>query len=476
MAFLLPSKHPKKLLRFARAAREVGTSAPGLVLINAADWERDPNAWHLALAALPHGWGHRLVPGTTYGDALREVWPIVKDFPWVGLVADDLVPASPNWDTQLLRHLQGWNFVTANDGRQVTADIRTARMHGATVFSGDLLRAVGCLFPDGLRHIFHDDFWETIGRETGAWQTVMDVLTRHEHEFYETGVRDATMDPASDLWKHDQAWFEAWRDGGAREAAVARVKALMESRKVKFIDPDLSAVKLLIATPCHSGRLEQRYVHSLWKTMAMLQAKRCSASVVEETHTADISLARSNLFSAFVRSDATHLLFIDDDMGWEPSSVLRLFDTGHDVVGIPGPKKRYPLTFAANLTDEHGNAVELPWHDESRCHEVGEVGAAFLLVSRRAADMMVAAYRDQLEFGWATGEKVWAMFLPMVDPVLRKWYSEDFAFCRRWRDIGGKVYICAEQRLDHVGAHVFSGCLAQLFKPPEAPALQEAAE
>jgi hypothetical protein len=176
--------------------------------------------------------------------------------PFVGLAADDLVPCTANWDTALVKKLAGWNFVTANDERQVQPDIGRSRMHGATVFSGPLLRAVGGLFPEGLRHIFHDDYWETIGRETGAWQIAMEVVTRHDHDFYLTGQRDATMDPSSDLWQHDQKWFENWR-AFEKDVVIGRVKKMMADHGVKVIDPDLTGVRLMIATPCHSGRLQR---------------------------------------------------------------------------------------------------------------------------------------------------------------------------------------------------------------------------
>jgi hypothetical protein len=34
--------------------------------------------------------------------------------------------------------------------------------------------------------------------------------------------------------------------------------------------------------------------------------------------------------------------------------------------------------------------------------------------------------------------------------------SEDFAFCKRWTDIGGEIWADLESRLDHVGPSVFS--------------------
>ena len=45
----------------------------------------------------------------------------------------------------------------------------------------------------------------------------------------------------------------------------------------------------------------------------------------------------------------------------------------------------------------------------------------------------------------------------MVDPDSGRYLSEDYAFCRRWRDIGGKVFIDINSKLDHQGQHVWRG-------------------
>jgi hypothetical protein len=55
----------------------------------------------------------------------------------------------------------------------------------------------------------------------------------------------------------------------------------------------------------------------------------------------------------------------------------------------------------------------------------------------------------------------WRFFDTMVDPDSGRYLSEDYAFCRRWRDIGGKVYADLDSQLLHVGQHLFRGDLAR---------------
>jgi hypothetical protein len=51
----------------------------------------------------------------------------------------------------------------------------------------------------------------------------------------------------------------------------------------------------------------------------------------------------------------------------------------------------------------------------------------------------------------------------MIDPATGTYLSEDFAFCKRWTDIGGEIWADLDSRLDHVGPAVFHGDIASQF-------------
>ena len=51
----------------------------------------------------------------------------------------------------------------------------------------------------------------------------------------------------------------------------------------------------------------------------------------------------------------------------------------------------------------------------------------------------------------------WLFFDCMVDPDSGRYLSEDYAFCRRWRDIGGKIWVDLQCKLLHLGQHNFRG-------------------
>ena len=467
--FLLPTRNRiKNLRRFLLSAREIGTIEQGWVLVNAPELAERRSEYELAMTTGPKGWSLKAVDADSYGSALRAVWNDVKHMKWVGLVSDDLVVASPRWDTYLVEALQGWNFASTNDGWQNGENGMPLRMHGAIAWSGDLLRAVGWLFPPGFKHIFHDDVWESLGNETKCWAYQSQIMCRHLHESRE-GVIGPTMDRNSDLWKHDEACFKKWV-AEDKPRCIEAIRALSVARGVTVMKPDFTGARVMIATPCIDGKYESSYMASVFQTLLMLQQNGVVAQLAEEKYTADISLGRAKLFGAFLRSSATHMLMIDADMAWQSEAILRLFGAKKDFVAIAGPKKRYPITFAANHTDKDGNPLPLQYDNASATMEVSEIGSAFCLITRRMAEKMRDSY-PETEFLGATGEREYGVFMPLVKD--RRYFSEDFAFCKRWRDIGGTVHMVPDVALSHTGSHTFT---AAFLKMSQIQPMAQAAE
>lgn len=181
-------------------------STPGAILVQREELAELGEQY--AALALP--WA--LLPTTAdgFGDKHREVWPIVKDLDWVGIACDDLRPQTPEWDKRLLSHVNGRNIITCNDGQQ-----GNARMAGITIFSGNVIRAMGYLFPPNFWHSYVDNVWEDIGRATGCWTYVEDVLVTHDHPFTDQKLDPAKADDTTyksyGKSMEDQAAYQHWR-------------------------------------------------------------------------------------------------------------------------------------------------------------------------------------------------------------------------------------------------------------------------
>src|SRR5271154_2578292 len=99
---------------------------------------------------------------------------------------------------------------------------------------------------------------------------------------------------------------------------------------------------LVVATPCFGGQVSTLYVNSLF---ALQSAVRSLSNLRLKVELRDgdalITRARANLMTAFLDDPtATHLLFIDADIGFTTDQVFRLIESGADVVAGVYPIKR----------------------------------------------------------------------------------------------------------------------------------------
>ncbi len=175
---LLPTYNRiEKLKNFLKSAVETETSTPGLVLIDEEDFAANKQEYLGMEGAYPECWRVHITKSRGMGAKVREVWRFVREYAVVGILNDDHVCITKNWDTKLIRQLNGKNFISCNDNWN--APFRAA---GATIWSMPLLECVGWpIFPPQIDHLGIDDAWELLGRATGCWTVDMTVIIEHDH-------------------------------------------------------------------------------------------------------------------------------------------------------------------------------------------------------------------------------------------------------------------------------------------------------
>jgi hypothetical protein len=168
-------------------------------------------------------------------------------------------------------------------------------------------------------------------------------------------------------------------------------------------------------------------------------------------------------------------MFIDADIHFDPESVLRLIQSGHDVSVAVYPKKcvmwdqaeqsiklgenKDPAKVSSSLVMNFKYANT---KIENGFAEVLDGPTGFMLFKREVVDKM---YKQYPELNCANDhqnrdlDEYCAIFDCMIDPVNRRYLSEDYAFCRRWQQMGGKIYADVMTTLGHVGNLRFQGCL-----------------
>jgi hypothetical protein len=233
---------------------------------------------------------------------------------------------------------------------------------------------------------------------------------------------------------------------------------------------------LFIATPCFGGMVSQCYMQSVIALLQYAGGAGFDAMLALLGHDSLITRSRNTLVTQFLNTpQATHLMFIDADIGFEPAHVHRMLAHDQDVVGGIYPLKVIDWSRQALRRWDGGESIQTaPLHyvgtlcsgaelERSGSFATGVYcGAGFMLIRRRAIERMIAAYpqtRYQTIHAHtnARGGVNYALFDCFIDAKTGIYLSEDYGFCQRWRDIGGKIWLDTEGVLTHVGTHDYSG-------------------
>lgn len=213
---------------------------------------------------------------------------------------------------------------------------------------------------------------------------------------------------------------------------------------------------VFIATPTHSGDNCCAYTTSLLATIALLGANGLHVQPFFVMCNAIISFARAVALKRFMDSGAEHLFFIDSDLAWDAKGALEIVKSPHEFVMGVYPAK----TPEHNKVFQTRNIWETPTQNYVECD--GGPGG-FMRIKRSAIEKMIAAYPEltkPYKVENATGERVKLHYLfenILTDDAP---LGEDYAFCERWRKIGGKIFIYPNIDFIHYGRGEWHGNMA----------------
>ena len=218
-------------------------------------------------------------------------------------------------------------------------------------------------------------------------------------------------------------------------------------------------MKIMVAIPAYTGTIHLGTMRSLMTDLLALQARGDDWTLHDECGNALIADARALIVAQFLASECDTLVFIDADVAWEAGALLKLVDAPVDMVAGIYPQRRDPINYCVKWTD----AKEL-WADPATgLLEVSGVPAGFMKLSRKQLEDMVEQYPDtEFYVETAPDTKAWALFADYR--IGKHKMGEDYAFCRRWTDMGGKVWVDPEIKMGHIGNKTFQGHLGDWLR------------
>ena len=241
-------------------------------------------------------------------------------------------------------------------------------------------------------------------------------------------------------------------------------------------------VKLFVATPAYGGWLCEDYLHSMLELQTFCNQEQIPFRIQTLGMESLVTRARNTLVANFLDDeDATHLLFVDADIGFKPQIVKRMLDFDHEVVCAPYPMKLINWSAIPQLVkdDLDYKTLSLPYvlnfKDKDNIEvkqgfaNVLDAATGFLLIKKESLLKMVKEYpelhynTDQILNGKEYDSKNTYLFFDTMKDDDGRYLSEDYAFSRRWQKIGGKIWADLSSELIHYGQYKFQGQLWKHF-------------
>lgn len=255
---------------------------------------------------------------------------------------------------------------------------------------------------------------------------------------------------------------------------------------------ELRKRKLFLGVPMYGGQCAGMFTKSVADLTAMCTNHGVELRSYFLFNESLITRARNYIVDEFMRSNCTHLMFIDSDIGFDPRDVLAMLalqgdDSEYDVLAGPYPKKcisweKIKLAVDKGMADEDPNALERYVGDfvfnpkagagsirVDQPVEVSEVGTGFMMTRRSAFEKFRDAYPqysykpDHVRTEHFDGTReIMQFFQAEIDPKSKRYLSEDYWFCQKLIEIEGKIWYCPWMKLQHVGSYIFGGSLIDL--------------
>ena len=247
-----------------------------------------------------------------------------------------------------------------------------------------------------------------------------------------------------------------------------------------------SPYNIMICTPCHSD-VTMHYTQALLELQQLCIKKgiRITFTLLKSSL---VTQGRNLCVSAFLDSNCTHMLFVDSDIYFRASSIIKMLDLDKELISIPYPLKtmmwdklyqKWNDGEVKNAGDIHRwlNTYPMKVQDpnkitlDSGVMEVTHSPTGCMLIKRIVFDKMIEKYPDKniVQKTVINGEYVdrphlWNFFDCIHEPETKTYLGEDFSFCKLWKDIGGKCYVFVNDPIIHVGEHQYEGCFRDELK------------
>ena len=240
---------------------------------------------------------------------------------------------------------------------------------------------------------------------------------------------------------------------------------------------------LFVSTPMYGGQCFGFYTQSCLQLQTLCKNANINLSFSYLFNESLIQRARNLLTHHFLQSEATHMMFIDADIRFNPNDIFPMMEADKDIIcgiypkkeinwqtvrnainaGVPDDQlKHHTGAFVVNLVD-YQTEVTVPINQPV---EIWNGGTGFMLIKREVFEGLIGKVPMYLNNvldlqSNKNGETIHEFFATQIEPESKLLLSEDYDFCKKARNNGYKVWAAPWVQLAHVGTYAFEGQLLQ---------------
>ena len=290
---------------------------------------------------------------------------------------------------------------------------------------------------------------------------------------------------------NEPIWFNVDKKEEASADTYQTVKTNKVENKITEISLGRSPYKIMVCTPCHSD-VSMHYCQAVLKFQQECMRKNMIVSFTL-LKSSLVTQGRNLCVAEFLNheDEYTHLLFVDSDIDFNASTIFKMLEFDKDIISVPYPMKtmswdkiwrrlkskegavndandlaKAGFTFPVKVQDPNSITVE------KGLMELTHAPTGCMLIKRRVFKKMIEEF-PHLEIFQPTNingkeekkDNMYNLFDTLHDPKTKRYFGEDFGFCQRWSDIGGKVYAYIDDYITHVGEYQYTGRLLDEMIP-----------
>jgi len=266
-------------------------------------------------------------------------------------------------------------------------------------------------------------------------------------------------------------------------------KDTYQTEKLEKVDSNVTEInigskpgyKIMVCTPCHS-EVSMHYTQAVLKFQleCMKRNIMVSFSLLKSSL---VTQGRNLCVAEFLnhKDNYDYLLFIDSDISFKPETIFKMIEADKDIIACPYPMKMFETDKMWKkiketdmvksekdlLSSGYMYPIKIGKNElivDKGVMQVTHAPTGCMLIKRNVIDKLIAKH-PELEIYQPTvingketkKENFYNLFDTLHDPETKRYFGEDFGFCQRWTDIGGKVYVYVMDHISHIGDHEYCG-------------------